>query len=99
MRDLEDKLCILQVNKGLIFKFGTIKNNNIKFFIWQNQINLLPNQMQAVIIEQNKMILEKFSFIQKQLSLSCSGANSIDGENNATSNALQIPTISTNVNR
>lgn len=54
--------------------------------------------MQSVIIEQNKMILEKFSIIQKQLSLSCSGANSIDGEN-ASSNALQIPTISTNVNR
>ena len=81
----------------ILFLLNT-QNNNVGNIISQNQINLLPNQMQSVIIEQNKMILEKFSIIQKQLSLSCSGANSIDGEN-ASSNALQIPTISTNVNR
>lgn len=53
-------------------------------------------------MEQNKLILDKFHLIQKQSSLSYSGANSIDGDgsfSNMNSNALQIPTISTSSNR
>ena len=62
--------------------------------------------MQAIIIEQNKLILEKFQIFQKQSSLSYSGANSIDCEgsvgnliSSTANNALQIPTISTNSTR
>ena len=64
------------------------------------QVNLLPNQMQSIMVEQNKQILEKFNtIIQKQSSICYSVANSIDGESNVSnSNALQIPTISTNSN-
>ncbi len=58
--------------------------------------------------EQNKLILDKFTVLQKQSSFSYSGANSFDGDGSvsnigvnahASSNALQIPTISTNINR
>lgn len=63
--------------------------------------------MQAIIMEQNKLVLDKFQMFQKQSSLSYSGANSIDGEGSASNimvssgatNVLQIPTISTNTNR
>jgi hypothetical protein len=67
---------------------------------------MLPLQMQTIIIEQNKSILDKFHVFQKQSSLSYSGANSIDdgsvsnvGNSITTNNGLQIPTISTNSNR
>lgn len=64
---------------------------------------MLPIQMQAIIVEQNKLFLDKFQIFNKpNSSLSYSGANSksnsIDGggvgvnESNAN---LQIPTIST----
>jgi hypothetical protein len=61
--------------------------------------------MQAIIVEQNKLVLDKFQIFNKQNSLSYSGinskANSIDSESNLVSssvvaNILQIPTISTN---
>lgn len=59
------------------------------------QLNLLPSTLQAIIAEQNKLIIDKL-LIHKQNSLCYSGANSIDGESNVSnSNALQIPTIST----
>ena len=55
---------------------------------------MLPSQMQAIMVEQSKQILEKFSIIQKQSSLCYSGANSIDGDSSiSNSNALQIPSI------
>jgi hypothetical protein len=63
---------------------------------------MLPLQMQSIIMEQNKLMLEKFQKFQKQSSLSYSGGNSIDGDssvNMTNANALQIPTISTNLTR
>ena len=65
---------------------------------------MLPIQMQAIIVEQNKLVLDKFQIFNKQNSLSYSGiiskANSMDSESNIVSNSvvanvLQIPTIST----
>ena len=65
---------------------------------------MLPIQMQAIIVEQNKLVLDKFQILNKQNSLSYSGiiskANSMDSESNIVSNSvvanvLQIPTIST----
>jgi hypothetical protein len=41
---------------------------------------MLPTQMQAVIMEQNKLVLDRFYLFQKQPSLTYSGANSLDGE-------------------
>lgn len=74
----------------------------------QNQLNMLPIQMQAIIMEQNKLILDKVQVYNKQSSFSFSGANSIDGgiegsasnimSSSATANVLQIPTISTSAN-
>ena len=69
----------------------------------KNQLNMLPSQMQAIITEQNKLVLDKFQIFHKQSSLSYSGANSIDGDGSASNiipntviaNVLQIPTIST----
>lgn len=79
----------------------------IKIFIYfkKSELTMLPSQVQAVIIEQNKIILGKFAQMQmhKTSALSYSGTNSMDGETgsygnivaNAT-NVLQIPTISKN---
>jgi hypothetical protein len=63
--------------------------------------------LQTILTEHNKLILDKFNVLQKQSSFSYSGANSFDGDGsvsniinaNTSSNALQIPTISTNINR
>jgi len=70
-------------------------------FYFKTQLNLLPNQVQSLIIEQNKVILSKFNSLQTRISF-CSGANSIDEEGGSlnsvlpsTANVLQIPTIST----
>jgi len=70
-------------------------------FYFKTQLNLLPNQVQSLIIEQNKVILSKFNSLQTRNSF-CSGANSIDEEGGSlnsvlpsTTNVLQIPTIST----
>ncbi len=79
--------------------------NILKYFLQKTQLSMLPNQVQSVLIEQNKLILEKFNRVQKQTSFTYSGANSIDGEGSSgnlmpsTTNVLKIPTISTNVNR
>lgn len=63
----------------------------------QNQLNTIPLQMQAIIIEQNKSILDKFHLFQKQSSLSYSGANSMDDGSISNilnnNNGLQIPTM------
>jgi hypothetical protein len=57
---------------------------------------MLPNQLQAILAEQNRQIIDKFNIIQKQSSLCYSAANSVDGDSYiSNSNALQIPTIST----
>ena len=64
---------------------------------------MLPNQVKAVIIEQNKIILGKFAQMQIHKTSSLSDTNSIDGEVGSygnlvpnTTNVLQIPTISKN---
>ena len=70
-------------------------------------MTLLPSQIQNILAEQNKTILDKINLFQKQSSFSYSGANSFDGDGsvsniinaNTSSNALQIPTISTSINR
>lgn len=65
---------------------------------------MLPNQLQSLILEQNRLIFDRLNGVQKQSSLSYSGANSFDCDAASIStttnpNALQIPTISTNLNR
>jgi len=63
----------------------------------------LPSQVQNLIIDQNKILMNKFNSSQTRIS-HCSGANSIDEEEGeeilsnilpSTTNVLQIPTIST----
>ncbi len=51
---------------------------------------MLPTQLQAIMNEHSKFILDKFALINKHTS-SPSSANSIDGDSNMT--PLQIPTI------
>lgn len=64
----------------------------------------MPNQLQSVMAEQNRIVFDRLNNVKKEPSLSYSGANSFDCDAASIStttnpNALQIPTISTNSNR
>lgn len=96
-----ETVCELSSNQSSLE--ARLRDVEDKLVTVQNQLTLLPSQLQAIIADQNKLILDKFRLIQKQSSLSYSGANSIDGGEGSVnnlpvsgSNALQIPTISTN---
>lgn len=77
----------------------------IFYVYFQTQITLLPNQVEMVIMEQNKLILNKFLQLQqlqqKQSNNSFSLPTSMEDDVNSNNlaptinNVLQIPTIST----
>lgn len=111
-KELHEIVITLNINQNSLV--NRLRDVEDKIVTLQNQLNMLPLQMQSIIMEQNKLILERFQRLQKQTSLSYSGGNSFDGDSSTpntaaaassssaattNANALQIPTISTNLTR
>jgi len=87
-----ETVCELNVNQTNVE--SRLKEVEDKLVNLQNKLNVIPLQIQSIIIEQNRFIAEKFQYLQKQTSQS--NSNSIDNQDttNSSSNALQIPTLS-----